>query len=204
MQKFLFVFLFLAVTTSSFGVSFDIQNIVWTSPVNVTISGNSLTQNGAANQWNAGAFSTQYIAAGKNGYVETTAQETTSHRMFGLSDFDTNAVYNTIDYALYMTYGGTIQIYENGSYMGNFGTYTTGSVFRVAREGTEIKYYHNSSLIRTVANGLTVNLYADTSSYELNSTIYNAKIAVEVIPEPSCMLLFFISALVFAASRLRR
>ena len=47
-------------------------NVVWTSPVNVTVSGNTITKNGGCNGcWDAGAVSQQTIASG-DGAVEFT------------------------------------------------------------------------------------------------------------------------------------
>ena len=74
--------------------------VVWTSAVGVTVTGNSLTKTAATGWGNAGAVSTQQIASG-DGYVEFTASETTTYRMLGLSNGNTNASYEDIDFALY-------------------------------------------------------------------------------------------------------
>ena len=88
--------------------------MVWTSAVGVTVNGNSLTKT-AANGWgNAGAVSTQQIASG-DGYVEFTASETTTYRMLGLSNGNTNTSYEDIDFAIDAYAGGQIQVYENGT-----------------------------------------------------------------------------------------
>ena len=97
------------------------QAVVWTSLVGATASGNSLTKTAATGWGNAGAVSTQAIASG-DGYVEFTASETTTYRMLGLSNGNTNSNWDDIDYALY-EYAGQLQVYEAGTARGTFGTY---------------------------------------------------------------------------------
>ena len=107
---------------------------MWTSAVGVTVNANSLTKT-AANGWgNAGAVSTQQIASG-DGYVEFTASETTTYRLLGLSNGNTNTSYEDIDFAIDAYAGGQIKVYENGALKGTFGTYVTGDKLRVAVVG---------------------------------------------------------------------
>ena len=104
--------------------------VVWTSAVGVTVTGNSLTKT-AANAWgNAGAVSTQQIASG-DGYVEFTASETSTYRMLGLSNGNSNTSYEDIDFALY-EYAGQIQVYESGALKGSFGSYAAGDKLRTS------------------------------------------------------------------------
>ena len=65
---------------------------------------------------NAGTFSDQVITA--DGSVSTTAAETNTHRMIGLSDSDTNVNFSSIDYAIYLTANGALEVYENGATRG--------------------------------------------------------------------------------------
>lgn len=187
MSKYILVLALLALCTSSFAVSFTVQDVTWTAVTYVSISGNSMTKNaGSVNTWDAGAFSNEYLAAGKNGYVETTALNTGSHRMIGFSDTNPNAYYGTIDFALYLHASGGFSVYENNSSVWGSGTYTAGDVFRVAREGTAIRYYKNGVVFYTSSTtALSGNLYADTSIYEMGGSVYNVKIGTEVtVPEP--------------------
>jgi YD repeat-containing protein len=82
------------------------QPVTWTNAVGVTVNGNSLTTTG--NGWNtAGASSSQTIASG-DGYMEFTASETTTYRLIGLSNGDTNQNYDDIDYAVYLGPSGNL------------------------------------------------------------------------------------------------
>lgn len=190
MKKYIFILALLLFCASTFAVSFSVQNVTWSNGLYVSISGNSMTRNSGGNSWDAGAFSNEYLAAGKNGYVESVAQETTAYRMFGFSDNDPNTSYSSIDFAIYLHMSGYLYIYENGSNPWGAGSYTMGDVFRVAREGTAIKYYKNGVVFYTSAvTALSGNLYADTSIYTSGGTIYNVTIGTEVtVPEPASLV----------------
>jgi len=196
------LFLFLVITTISLSASsLAPQDVIWTNAVNVAVNGNTLTGH-TTNSWSAGAFSTQKIDAGLDGYFEMTAQETNTYRMGGLSSSDINAHYATIQYATYLVVNSHVRIYESGSYKGDFGTYQTGDVFRVAREGIHIKYYKNGSLFYTSATTTSSDLYADTSLYTYGATIYNARISS--VPEPASLALICLGFLLVAPKFLRR
>ena len=149
--------------------------VVWTSAVGVTVTGNSLTKT-AANAWgNAGAVSTQQIASG-DGYVELTASETTTSRMLGLSKGNSNASYDDIDFGLYET-TGQIQVYENGSLKGTFGTYAPGDTLRVAVVGGVVKYSKNGTVFYTSTKTPTYPLLVDAALYTQGATLNSAVIS---------------------------
>jgi RHS repeat-associated protein len=150
------------------------QNVSWTNVVGVSASGNSLTKN-SSEGWNAGAVSTQTITSG-DGYMETTATETNTHRRIGLSNGDTNQSYDDIDFCLYLNADGTVYINENAIPRGNFGAYATGDVFRVAVEGGVVKYRKNGTLLYTSTVAPTYPLLVDTSLYTNGSTLTNVTI----------------------------
>jgi RHS repeat-associated protein len=93
------------------------------------------------------------------------ADRTDHHKMFRLSYGGTNQDYTDIDYALEMASGGTLKIYEKGTYMGSFGSYSVGDVLRVAVESGTVKYYRNSTLLYTSGVSPTYPLRIDTSIY---------------------------------------
>ena len=196
MNKIMLCIMFLGISISA--ATLNVQDVIWTNPVYVSIDGNTLTGQ-TNNSWSAGAFSVQKIDAGIDGYFEMTALETNTYRMAGFSRTDVNSSYNSIEYALYLNQNSNLYIYESGSYIGNFGAYQSGDLVRVAREGTQIKYYHNNSHIYTSTKTTSEALYADSSLYTLNSTIYNAKISS--VPEPSSLGVLLFSALLFFCFR---
>jgi hypothetical protein len=162
-----------SVTTATYTIGAVVTApVVWTNAVGVTTQGNSLTRGNAAAGWDAGAVSTQGIGS-QDGYVEFTATETNTYRMCGLSHGDANQSYTDIDYAIYLTAGGTVQVYEGGVFRGDFGAYATGDVFRVALEGGAIKYRKNGTLFYTSATPPTLPLLVDTSLYSPGATLAN-------------------------------
>ena len=149
--------------------------VVWTSTVGVTVTGNSLSKT-AANAWgNAGAISTQQIASG-DGYVELTASETNTYRMLGLSNGNTNASYEDIDFAIY-EYPGQIQVYENGILKGSFGTYAAGDTLRVAVVGGVVKYSKNGIVFYTSTKTPVYPLLVDAALYNQGATLNNAVVS---------------------------
>jgi hypothetical protein len=142
----------------------------------VAISGNSLTKTAAEGWDNAGAASTQAIVSG-DGYVEFTASETSSYRMCGLSQGDANQSYTDIDFAMYPTANSHVYVYEGGVYRGDFGTYATGDLLRVAVEGGVVKYKKNGTVFYTSSVAPSYPLLVDTSLYTAGSTISNVVIS---------------------------
>src|SRR5258708_26027702 len=125
---------------------------------------------------NGGAASTQSIASG-DGYVETTISETTSYRMIGLSNGDTNQYYGDIDYAFFPAADGQLYIYEGGNSRGSLGAYATGDILRVAVGGGAVKYRKNGTLLYNSALTPTYPLLVDTSLYSNGASLNNVVIS---------------------------
>jgi hypothetical protein len=154
------------------------ENVAWTNAVGVSVSGNSLTKTATWGWDNAGASSTKAITSG-DGYVEVTASENNTHRMFGLSNGDSNQDYTDIDYAMFIVSNSTIQIYEKGVGIpvSSFGDYLPGDKLRVAVEGGQVKYRKNGVLLYTSSATPTYPLLVDTSFYTPNATVTDAVIS---------------------------
>jgi hypothetical protein len=151
------------------------EQVVWqlNSLSNLLVSGNNLTKNQSGG-WNGGAASWNTVA--NNGYLQFTASETSTARMIGLSNTFTSSSYTTIQYALYLTNSGGLQIYESGSYKGTYGTYNTNDVFKIAVENSVVKYYQNGTLLYTSIITPTLPLLADVSINSNGGTVTNAVI----------------------------
>lgn len=141
----------------------------WTTQ-NVTIDsqGNLRKSSGAAS-WDAQAYTAESFVGGtflsfKAGLVSGTAT------MMGLNtDPATDASYTSIDYAFYLS-NGTLYIYENGTNVGNFGTYSAGDTFQIIYDGVTVKYYHNGALDRTVAASSNKRLFVDSTFHTVTSS----------------------------------
>ncbi len=78
---------------------------------------------------------------------------TTTGRMIGFSDQDGGTNYTTIDYALYpSSVNATLQVYENGTARGPFGTYAAGDFFSVERKNGVVYYKKNNHVFYTSAH----------------------------------------------------
>jgi RHS repeat-associated protein len=123
----------------------------------------------------AGAASSQAIVSG-DGYVELTASETTTSRMIGLSNGDTNQNYPDIDFAAYLD-SGNLCVYEAGSNRGCFSTYVGGNTIRVAVESGVVKYKKNGTVIYTSSVTPTYPLLVDTALWSNGATLNNVVIS---------------------------
>ena len=137
------------------------QNVSWTNTVGVSVTGNSLTKTASTGWGNAGASSTQTLVSG-DGYVEVTASETTTARIFGLSHTDTDQNWTSINFGLHLDLSGTIYIFESGNNRGSFGTYATGDKLQVAIVGGVVKYKKNGTVLYTSSVASSYPLVADS------------------------------------------
>jgi hypothetical protein len=151
------------------------QAVVWTGLEGVSASGNSLTKTSASGV-NSGAISVQQIPSG-DGYVEITASETGTYRMFGFSNGNTDSSYQDIDFGLDLA-PGIIYVFEKGVNKGSFGSYATGDLLRVAVVGGAVKYSRNGTVFYTSTQAPTYPLLVDTWLYHLGATLNNAVVGV--------------------------
>ena len=153
------------------------QTIAWTSPSNASASSPvySLKKTGTNSAWDAGAISTQSITSAQgDGYVSVVADATNTHRAFGLGNSNQGVDLEDIDFAIYLKGDGTLEIWESGEEMGDFGTYQVGDVLRVGVESGAVKYYRNSTLLYTAEKEPSYPLYLDTSLYTPGSVLVGA------------------------------
>lgn len=139
---------------------------------NTTVSGNTITKTSGGNtSWDASAISKDGFTGGA--YVSAVATSKSTHIMFGLNtDPTTDNSFGSIDYAIYFT-AGTLVIYESGSSIGSFGSYSVGDVASITYDGFNVKYFLNGVLLRTVAASITNPIHFDSSLYEINSKLTN-------------------------------
>jgi hypothetical protein len=150
------------------------QPVVWTSLVKVTASGNTITKNaGCSGCGDAGAVSQQTIAAG-DGYVEFT-MSAGADGTAGLSSGNPGVTGAEIKFGLRST-GGYVEVRESGVYKSDW-PIVAGAVYRVAVEGSVVKYYQNGMSKYTSAVAPTYPLLLDTSVNTMGGAVQNAVIA---------------------------
>lgn len=152
------------------------EDVIWdkTSFVNVRTSGNNLEKM-LSGGWDGGAVSLNKVY--NEGFMTFTAAETNRSRMIGLSNVNGNASYTTIQYAFFLRNDGVVEIYEGGNGRGNFGTYVSGDVFKIAVEGNVVKYYRNGVQIYISNQTPTLPLMVDISIAHVGGTASNVKIS---------------------------
>lgn len=168
---------------TSTGQVWDVRNVVWTSLVNVTASGNTLTKTGGAADWDAGAISTQTVASG-DVFVEWTAVDGASTNAgLGLS-FGTNsaASINDVEYWLHANKlgGQLLQVYENGAVQANnLGIYLAGDILRVQCINGVVTYAKNGSILYTSSKAPSYPLYVDSTIFHINTGVLtNVRIGI--------------------------
>src|SRR5262245_24918881 len=95
------------------------EPVTWTSMVNSSSSGGSLTKTAATTAYDAGASSTQLIRDGY-GYVEFTVTALNKEFTCGLSNGDTNQAATDVDFGLLINDSGLYRVYEAGVSRGYF------------------------------------------------------------------------------------
>ena len=85
--------------------------------------------------------------------------------MAGLSSEPaTDQSYSSIDFAFCLQNGGTVSIYESGSWIGGFGAFTPSTQFAIDYDGATVRYYKDNTLVRVVPLA-GAKLYFDSSIY---------------------------------------
>jgi endonuclease YncB( thermonuclease family) len=146
-----------------------VQDVIWTSPVKVTVTGNSLQKTaGCEGCADAGAVSSQTIASG-DGYVELNASEINTSRAIGLTRPNIDTGITSIDFAL-MFRNASVEVRENGVYKTDT-AYATGDKFRIAVVNNKVEYRKNGVVFHTSAGTPVYPLAVDTSLWSLNATL---------------------------------
>jgi hypothetical protein len=150
------------------------EAVVWTSMVGVSAGADGTLTKMAGTTWgNAGAISSKVLSAGADGHVEFTVTETTTHRILGLSNGNTDSNWNDIDFGLYLYASGPVKVYEKGALKGTFGTFASGDKMRVAVQAGVVTYSRNGSVFYTSTAGAAYPLLVDTSLYTMGATLTN-------------------------------
>ena len=155
-------------TTAAPGMS-----VVWTNAQGVSVQGSTITKTAADGWGNGGAASVQVIPA--DGGVQFRVTDLNRPVMAGLSQINADAGYATIQYGLYVYFGGALQVYENGQFRGSFGSATLTDRLSVVRAGTTIRYAKNGVVFYTSLVAVPrVPLLVDSALYTTGGTIADA------------------------------
>jgi len=163
-----------------------VENVLWanhTCTYAAGASGNSLQKQSCGFEWNAGASSTRAIASG-NGYVQFRAGADGGNKitMIGLSNGDTDATHQDIDFALHETGGvnnnGTqnVAVYEAGFYKGTWPV-ADGALLTVEVVNGSVYYKSNGTLLLASTRQAVYPLVVDASIHNRFATIHDVVIS---------------------------
>jgi len=132
-----------------------------------TISGTCVVNNkseiakvGGTNNWDSQAYSTEsYVDACA---ISFEANAAGSGKMMGVDSDPSADAGIDIDYA-WAVEGGTVYAYESGVGYTNFGAHVPGTILSIVYDGTNVKYYLDDVLKKTVARAVGAALYIDSS-----------------------------------------
>ncbi|WP_066486140.1 hypothetical protein [Sphingomonas sp. CCH9-F2] len=130
------------------------------------VAGRQIIKNGGADDWDSDAYSTVgYL----DGAVASARPGISSvNMMFGLNtDPLTDASYSSLDHAWYCTASQSLQIYESGSYVGEYGAWNTDTALQISYDGRFVRYLKDGAVRLTRDVGAGKLFYFDSS---LNTT----------------------------------
>lgn len=147
--------------------------VVLVNHAGVTITGNTVKKTSTSGAYDAGFYSKDGYTGGA--YVSWSMANATDVVIVGLNtDPITDASYTSIDYGLLCYSDGSLYAYENGNQQGSaLGARASGDVYSITYDGSNIRYYQNGVVIRTVAVTITNRLYADSSFATPNAIVKN-------------------------------
>jgi alpha-tubulin suppressor-like RCC1 family protein len=155
-------------------------SLVWKNEAGVAVWGYGLLDTAATGWGNSGAATTVELVSG-DGAVEYTATDTSSYRMLGLSNGDTDRNFTDIDFALYAG-GGTVYVYQKGTAIGSYGAYAVGDRLRVAVEGGVVKYRRNGALLYTSSQAIQYPLLVDSALYTSGAAMTDIVLTGNFVP----------------------
>lgn len=157
-------------------------DIVWSEINNLVLNGKKLYKPTSVAQafGNNSAVSVNQLPANQDGWVEFTVDNfglTDNYGrefMFaGLTTNKNNAI--TSGYVFYLISDNNLSLYTNGVRPLSVQGYNKGDVFRISREGSNIKFYHNYKLLYTATGAPTAAMVVDIDVNKWNSGVVNAR-----------------------------
>lgn len=145
------------------GTALDTLQLATTGAVEVV--GNTATKPVSATAgWNAAFWGRQGYAGGA--FVAFSPAQANAFLCVGLStDPGASADIDNVRFGLECTDSGQLLAVESGTSAGVIGTYAAGDACAVAYDGTQVRYYKNGQVLRTVTEAITFPLYPDSSFF---------------------------------------
>jgi endonuclease/exonuclease/phosphatase family metal-dependent hydrolase len=168
-------------TTTSTSTTAPTGNAVaWTSLVKSVASGGALQKtSGCGDCPDAGGVSLQKLTSGSVSFTVSSAAKLVA----GLNHDASSATSYSINYSFKFSGSNTWEVRESGTYRTE-GTFASSDVFRVAIEGTVVKYYRNSSLVYTSKVPVSGTYVVDATLVSIGAKVTAATDAAAPAPAP--------------------
>lgn len=129
----------------------------------MTIVGNTAQKTGGGATWNASVRSRDSFTGGA--FVSWVNPDVSYSFGFGLNtDPTTNPSYDTIDFWLYNTTAGTLDVFNSGTRVAaGVGTAASGDVLAVTYDGSVVRYLKNGTVLYEQAATVSAPLFLDSS-----------------------------------------
>ena len=156
------------------------SGFAWTSLVKATASGGRLVKTGTCGDCgDAGGASQQQVGAVS--FTVTPGQKS----VVGLGrDTSTNMSYTRINYGLNFPGGSVFEVREAGTYRTE-GTFGASDVFKIAVEGTTVRYYKNSTVVYTSKTAATTALVVDATLVSTGAAVQVTASSAPGTPAPT-------------------
>ncbi|MCF6237243.1 MAG: hypothetical protein L3J79_00250, partial [Candidatus Marinimicrobia bacterium] len=145
------------------------QNLVGTSVEGESGLGSSIKKIWVTAGWNADGVSAELLTG--DGEVRFRFPRTDKHVFLGLNIVNTGRGYGELDYSIHGQGGGALIIYQNGTKVGNFGTYSISDVYSISRTGATISYKRNGAVFYTSVITNSGALMVDGSFHSLGTEV---------------------------------
>jgi hypothetical protein len=146
-------------------------NVAWSKLKGVTSdSSNTLTKTDVNGWNNTSALSDNKLKKNEDGYVKYIIEDVSNNRIIGLTSRNNSTNYQEIDYAVAIL-GSRAFIIESGRVKGYLGRVGVSDEIKIAREGSRIVYYKNSSISRRTNTDPEFKLFVDISLFNQNATL---------------------------------
>jgi hypothetical protein len=173
------------ISALQFGPLSGITPSPWVARGNCVAGLTTARKSGGSSAWDSDIYSVDSYPVC---HVKFKPSQANLALMIGLNtDPITDQSYGSIDYAWYAAADGNVYIYENGIQQGSGVPYTTSSELGITYDGSNVRYYIDRVVKRTVAAASLI-LFADASFYApdaaVNSLHFGPGTALEAVGTP--------------------
>lgn len=151
-------------------ITTEAKTFNWSLTNMMAVTQTNVQKSAGGSAWNARAASAESFIS--NAYLSFSAGQTTGELMMGFSENPSSTTsFTALNFAIYLRSNGTVNLVELGSTVVIAGSYTTADIFRLIYDGSTIRYFQGSTLLRSVSRATGAALYLSSSFYTPNAQV---------------------------------